>query len=175
MFIKNLKTYCYFGAVFLFIVYLFTVNKWLPSLFDYSPLKTVDYDTLEKKDIVYFSVDSTECGENLKETCVMSGWAFCETKGDNLDKELILILKSVNKSYAIYPTITEREDVSNAYAGTKTIVGNNHGYNVTVATVGMKSGIYDLYIYCKENNENYGLVNTGITFKKEGRFMRTLR
>ena len=62
--------------------------------------------------------------------------------------------------------LMSRPDVVQAYKDIN-IRGVFHGFSETLSTVGVKNGIYKIYIYCKENEENYGLVYTGEMLKKD--------
>ena len=168
MLTKKIKLYSYFGILLLFLIYLFSVNNWISLFFGDTVLQTAKFDAFEKKDPVNFAVDTLDYGNNLKETLTLNGWAFCETDQGNTEKEITLILKAGDRCYAIHPTVTNRKDITDAYSGSKKITGTNHGFKSTASTVNMKNGLYDLYIYCKENDANYGLIKTGVKLEKNG-------
>ena len=68
--------------------------------------------------------------------------------------------------------LKRRDDVFDAFKEQYKIKGSYHGISSNVSTVGVKTGIYKLYIYCKENEDNYGLVDTGIMIRKDNRGIR---
>lgn len=127
-------------------------------------------DFQDKDDVVFFIDDITETG-NMLETVCIRGWSFTETDTDNTNREIKLVLKNEKKCYVVTimaDSLTARLDVIAAFPDQKFGINNAIGFIYEFSTLQMKNGIYNIYIYVWENEENYGIVDTGIQVKKDG-------
>lgn len=127
---------------------------------------------MQQKNIVNYSIDVVNIYNDFKQNVAIQLWAYCETKKDNSNKEIYVILapdKSNNIAYKITGLSVTREDVYASHANMKDIKSMNHGLQCEFSALSLKNGIYKLYLYCKENDENYGLVDTGLMLKKDGK------
>lgn len=93
-------------------------------------------------------------------------FAFCMTDLPNPDKKVELLFKGKYGTYSVSCPIGygyyEKVDPIE-------VIPNND-YNMIgteFSTVNMRNGTYELYVYVYENEENYGLLNTGRLFQKE--------
>ena len=122
-----------------------------------------------EKDYVMYDVNGSKVDTDpVLEQIHFSGWAFCPTKSDNSNKEIGILLSSKEESYFYLasPTIN-RFDL--ALWGIEPLpLGGLHGFGMSVSTLLVSNGIYDVYIYCKENEENYGLEQTQYSLIKRG-------
>ena len=127
-----------------------------------------DIEKYQKDDVCYSFRDVKSRGD-VFHSADFVGWAFCETESDNSNKEISIILLNDKRTYVYKVSPTKRVDVVRAYRKDRKIKGKHHGISTTVSTVGVKNGIYKVYIFCKENEKNYGLVYTGKMIKKDSR------
>lgn len=124
-----------------------------------------DFSIYHSNSRATYSIETIETYEDLKESFCLSGWAFCETERDNPEKTITIILKGRNKTYSFTEEALIRRDVRNAFSNLK-LPSMRLGMEINVSTLEVKDDIYDLYLYVWENEENYGLVRTGIKVEK---------
>lgn len=157
------------GAL-LFILFFFSLNPFLVKRFE--GISEADR-VFEEKDEVIYNLDGFGAKDGLSESVYLSGWAFCETEKPNDNKDIWVVFLSDKKAYAIQTTLIRRVDVVDYvvdnYKGTKAIQGVMHGFNTEFSTLSMPSGTYDICLYCRENDENYGLQPTTLRLRKNGR------
>jgi len=155
----------------IFILYLIYANKIVASIFNRSyPLKEINLEEIEVKDAVYYGLDTINYQNDFAERVNISGWAFCETEYDNSDKEKYVVLVSTDKSYIVSGTKSVRSDIQRQFSerGYKT-KGTNSGFDMLFSTVDMENGIYEICLYIKENEQNYGFARTGNKFYKNNK------
>lgn len=166
----TIKKWCYFISLFSFLLLFIYANQ-IVGLFVEGNVMLMKADINNyKKDRIFFSIDSIRFRDDLLGKIDILGWAFGETEKDNSEKEIWLIFKEDGRDYLYkYKAnfIYYRPDVYNAYRENTRVRGVYHGLKCSLSTVSMKNGIYNLYVYCKENNENYGVIDTGIKIKKD--------
>lgn len=161
----QIKRLIYLCAVIIFIIIIFNANKIISELSGMS-VNEIEFAGIPSKNVVYYDARKFEEYGNLTETVYFQAWAFCETIQKNNQKKVSLIFKSDTNCYESKCEIENRVDVYDTFKNVKNIRGKNSGFFSEFSTVSMKSGIYELYIYCWENEENYGLVNTEKLYKK---------
>ena len=122
-----------------------------------------------KKDQVYYAVDEIDFKNDIFDSFIFKGWVYCETNKENNEKTASILLANDNQRYIKALNLSKRTDVTQAFKEKYKIRGSYHGIQGVFSTVGVKNGIYNVYIYCRENNENYGLVDTGMKLKKDGK------
>lgn len=168
----KIKYILYCSFLVLFFLYLIFSTDIISGITNADKhVKKVNVDQYGAKDDVTYSLDSLFLYNNFMESVEIQLWAFCETQADNQSKELSILLvpDSMSKvGYKIDGIMSGRSDVYNAYKGQKSIIGINHGLKIEFSAIPIKNGTYKLCICCKENNENYGLVDTGVKLKKSG-------
>lgn len=148
----------------LFILILLFSNNLITSIKGNNFTKTTDIFNSSKE--VFFSVDEIHFDKDIFGSLIINGWAFCETELDNTNKEIWAVLSNDKNTYKTMIELIERRDVYQVYKGKYKIKNKNHGYFGTFSTIGVKNGIYELGLYCKENDEDYGFTDTGIMIKK---------
>ncbi|MGI6084176.1 MAG: hypothetical protein ACOYIF_01870 [Acetivibrionales bacterium] len=122
-----------------------------------------------KKDQVYYAADEIDFKNDIFDSFIFKGWVYCETNKENNEKTASILLANDNQRYIKALNLSKRTDVTQAFKEKYKIRGSYHGIQGAFSTVGVKNGIYNVYIYCRENNENYGLVDTGMKLKKDGK------
>lgn len=162
------KLVIYFVMLLLFF-FLLIYSTRIVSLFIPNSVikKNIDIELL-KKDKVNYCFDSIEYYGDFLDSIYFAGWAFGETFNDNKEKEIWFVFESEESIY-IFKNEVASSNIYKVFTGTYNIRGNNHRFYSTVSTTVMKNGFYKLYIYCKENDENYGLVDTGLMLKKDAK------
>ena len=55
-------------------------------------LKKIKFDEVQQKDIVNYSIDVIIFINDFKQNVAIQLWAYCETKKDNSNKEIYVIL-----------------------------------------------------------------------------------
>lgn len=143
------------------------------SLIISNSVRRVDLDLPGlKKDSVYYNFDTIEFYNDFSNNVYFAGWAFCETSQENDNKQIWFIFESDKATY-IYKNEVASSNLYETLKSTYNIQGNKHRFYSTASTVIMKNGIYKVYIYCKENENNYGLVDTGVYFEKNSKGIRS--
>ncbi len=169
---KNKKV-IYYSVCILFILLLLFSNKIIASVNYYNVKKfDIDIENLKKNE-VYYSTDEIVIKNDLFDSFYIKGWVFCETTFDNSNKEIWVLLVNEKEKYAYKTNINKRNDVFNVFKKKSGIKDANVGILNTISTVNVKNGIYQIYIYCEENAENYGLVNINQLIKKDSRGIST--
>lgn len=153
-------------AAVLFIAFCFSLNPIFARAF--GSISEAE-QCFPEKDEVFFYVDDRGVKSGLSESVYLAGWALCETEQPNDSKEIWVVFFSEKKSYAIQAELTDRPDVTNYYADDKNVQGSMHGFKTEFSTLSMPSGTYDICLYCRENDENYGLQPTTLRLRKNGR------
>ena len=136
-------------------------------------------NTAKKSDLSTFEADSKNTfaaidvfnsATGLSEKAYLSGWAYCVTKHPNDERETWLIFVSDEQTYAVQSEVTERFDLVDLAEQT---FGEEHsiflGMRAEFSTAAMKDGIYTLYVYCRENEFDQGLVKTAEKYVKQGK------
>lgn len=151
----------------LFIAYLLFSNTIIAAI-NNNNVKKLDEDISKYvKNKVLFGIDGFNFNGDVFDSFNINGWAFCETASDNSNKEVWIILDNDHNTYVKKAELIKRIDVAGKFKSNFNIKNVYHGVYSTVSTVGVKSGIYKVYLYCKENDEDYGLADTGIMIKKD--------
>lgn len=128
---------------------------------------------------IFYDFDNTYSLDNLTEEYFIQGWVFCESESmgipyegsvsfENLDKKVTLYLISDNNVYKIETKKISRLDIWEVFNVSKNIHGMYHGYNARFSTIGIKDGIYDLYILTEENEHDKAFNICNASFEKKG-------
>jgi len=165
---KN-KKIIYYSVCTLFVLLLLFSNKIIASVINNNVEKSdIDIENLKKNE-VYYSTDEIVIKNDLFDSFYIRGWAFCETTFDNSNKEIWVLLANDKDKYAHKVNINKRNDVFDVFKRKSGIKDANVGILNTISTVDVKNGVYKIYLYYKENAENYGLVDINQMIKKDGR------
>lgn len=117
----------------------------------------IDIDSINK-DKVYYHIDSIVNYDNMMKYIALKGWSFVETEQSADNRTVYLVLKSADREYAINGILHNREIF--AKFKEKKINGIKHGFVFQFSTLHLKNDIYKIYLFTKENTENYGIVDT---------------
>lgn len=124
-----------------------------------------------KKDAIYYSIDLITSLDGSTEDAYIAGWAFAVAKEDNSQRKVTLYLVGNHDAYAIEvpdSTLFYRPDVVQAFPEGTHGSNQRYGFTFTTSTLSIRDGDYKLYVYCEENDYEYGLADTGITLVKSG-------
>lgn len=95
----------------------------------------------------------------LTEVFSFDGWAFIETHNDNSNRYTSLILDG-KKCYELrFENYISRTPLVNLFPE-KSIPNDMVGFTDDFTAIPINDGVYDLYIYCWENETDYGLTFT---------------
>lgn len=128
-------------------------------------LRVVDFRAYEAmaKDTVYKECISIQFKSDDFETLNLLGACCVYTEQENLNKTITVLFKSEDICYA-----SERRSVlGEAPAGILSPLGNSHGYTRDISLLLMKNGVYELWLFDWENEENYGLASLDIRIIKD--------
>lgn len=175
--------YLYVLGMICLIVWLIFSTSIVATIANRGQVKTADLgnilDTYCSDNRVYYSmisgVDYITYTGGILESIIFNGWAFCETREDNSNRWISFVLHNAQEGncYEITPDVIERYDVP---SNLPSIMGRtemdipsaNVGFSGEFSMLGIKNGVYDLYIICCENDKNYGLVDTWYQLDKQG-------
>ncbi|WP_314392648.1 hypothetical protein [Leptotrichia shahii] len=109
---------------------------------------------------IAYVVDKFELRPNsYREIVEISGFAFKELKPNIKNREIFILLESINKknnNYIIKTQLMQRPDVLTLYLPGKKIEDYmDVGYYAKFSSIGIKNGIYRVNIMVKENNIKY--------------------
>ena len=116
-------------------------------------------------DHVNYAIDNWSYYDNIVQTITIDGWAFVETQQDNLHKTVKFVFVSDVISYEVDADLHNREGLVKVFTD-KYVPKNRTGFSITFSPLGMRNGDYTLFIYIYENENNYGIKNTGREFQK---------
>ena len=105
----------------------------------------------------------------------IDGWAFVDTELANDNNEIYLIFVDNSNDENVY--IHKIEDLvfradANQHMHDRPGIERKVGFFTFFSTVGMTNGVYDLFIYCRENDTDFGITSTFIQFEKSNRGFR---
>ncbi|OQA63534.1 MAG: hypothetical protein BWY38_03161 [Ignavibacteria bacterium ADurb.Bin266] len=145
------------------VLYLFFANTIALLFYNGSKVEKVNFDSLKSNSKAYVSVESSEHLGGMFEEEYFHGWAFCETKVDNTNKQINIIFKNnkTNKCYRVKSNAQFRPDVYGVFRKTTGIYNGMNGINCKFSTIGMEKGSYKVYIQVIENDTNYSVYDTG--------------
>lgn len=169
----------YAAGMVLLVVWLLFANQFLGKIANAGKVKRVDFEEVAAaytKDPVHFSLTGGKLdyykGQLLDEVS-LSGWALCETKGDNENRTVSLLLHDAENAncYELKPKITLRPDVPENWpvilSWEEMDIPTTHvGMEIAFSTLEIKNGVYDVAVCCRENESNYGIAYTDYRIEK---------
>lgn len=121
------------------------------------------------KDPVYYSMGTYTCMDDIFDSFVMDGLAFCETEFDNSEKTIGVAFVGEKDTYLFTGHDLILETNINELFADQQIQGFFHGFRFYISTVKLPLGDYWIELYCRENDQNYGMVNTNLILRKSGK------
>ena len=116
-------------------------------------------------DEMSFNIDAYNENQDILYTVEFSGWAFMPFQQDDSNKDIKLIFVSGENRYEVETELQERFDLRQLLVDNH-VSGYKHGFITKFSTIQMKNGIYKLYLYCYENDNTSGIVDTGRMYVK---------
>lgn len=166
----NKKRCIYIGMMIIFAIYLVFANQIVLCFNNDAVIKKAKFSDFEGNSEVVFSLSIGENVGGLLEKCYINGWAFCETEQDNANKEIKLLFKDKlsDVCYVVENHAQLRHDVYGVFKDEKNIYNGLAGLETQFPTLSFKEGEYELFLYVRENEINYGVVTTNMIYKKVG-------
>ena len=123
----------------------------------------IDVTKLEKDEVLY-NISELEIYNNVTHDVLILGWSFVDTIEDNTNRKTEIILVNEDTKYVIEPAL-EYIELQQVWFPDKNISGYNQKFRAKFSTTNIKNGAYRIYLYTKENDTNYGIVDIGKTIK----------
>lgn len=151
-----------------FLGWLIFSNSIITSFVEETPMKKSDLNLANlQKDIAVGYIDEVAPFNDIFERISIVGWAFVETRHPNSERRISIILRSSDSYYTVdaHSTRWARRDVLKAYPQAPSAAV---GFGNVFSVLEMKDGLYKAYLSVRENDINYGLIDTNEWYKKEG-------
>lgn len=129
-------------------------------------LKRTDFSQYEKLIKTFDAhVDTFNEKQDILFTVEFTGYAFIPTTQESTNKAIKLVFLSEKNVYETDTKVLERFELRDLFKK-KEILGRNHGFITRFSPLKMKNGIYNLFIYCYENEETVGVFDTKLRYEK---------
>ena len=152
------------SGIIAFVAYLLCYNSIISNFFFNTPLHPVEFNTLSSTKTGKYDFSQEYLG-GIADEYVTSGWAFCESEDPQDAKPVSIIFKNPNGSYAVTAnTVWTLED--SVIFGEKS--DRTFRYAHDASLVQLPTGVYDLYLYCQENENDTMLINLNLRMEKDG-------
>lgn len=168
---KTFKVLLYISFVGIFIFWMMFSNQIISHSAGLS-LKKVSFSSYsESTTPIHVHIDQMIIGEDLLKQVSIAGWMFGESRVSNSERYsgLLFVHENQHDVYLVDAVLNERADVRSVY---QDLLPQNSTLNIgmmaSFSTIGMKEGVYSLYAYCKENDQEFGIQDTNIKFMKNG-------
>lgn len=162
---KRICVSAYIILMLMLIVWLVTANNAVERIEGKTVANKVAFEKYNTQDTVYWCFDEISTINSFTETASFQGWAFVETVYDNPDRFVSILLKNSDICYELKETTCQPREIQSAFSD-KSIPSSHVGILEDFSLLSVSDGIYDLYIYCWENEHNYGLVDTKLQLVK---------
>lgn len=132
-------------------------------------INEVDFISLpEQNEDITKSIYYTTISDNVDGEVEIAGYAYMETSEDNSDKKIDLLLQSDKHAYCIPTTLSIRHDLSAERTG-KNIQGIRHSFSGRFSYLQLPDGVYNLGLFCYENDNTQDYVSLERNYRKRGR------
>jgi len=123
----------------------------------------------EKNPDITYEIYYITNSDNVDGEVEVAGYAFMETAEDNPEKRIDLILQSKDHTYIVPSELSVQHNLSAETTG-KMIQGVRHTFSAKFSRLLLPDDVYELALYCYENNSAYGYVGIGLYLKKGDSF-----
>ena len=137
-------------------------------------VQKANLNEIPQKDEVIIAIKEDTYLSDTWDSYRIAGGAFCETDEAHPNRKIQLVLKSDKRTYIIPASNAIRVDVYYEFEGTKKMPDGNVGFESEFSTLNIASGIYELYIHVWENDNAYGITNSGYLYIKDKNGFRKL-
>lgn len=168
---KNKKSVVNFGVFILFFTILFFATDIvllipLKEMYHLRKIDATQYADLSREFTAH--VESFSANQDIMFTVEFSGYAFIKTEQESNNKVIKLVFASDENRYEVDTEVLDRVLLRDLFRE-KEIIGINHGFITRFSPISMENGVYNLYIYCYENENVVGLFDTYRIFEKDYR------
>lgn len=157
----------YFSCLTAFVVLLLTSNHLVAILAPNNFKRIKDNINSISGNEIQYAIDTfNDEDQTLFESVQFVGWAFLPENKRGEKNETGIALVGHNKDIYLYKAAPNmmRADV-NVLCGDS----DNHGFNYTISTISVPSGVYTVYVYCGDGGENQGIISTEYILEKNGK------
>ncbi|HQF19535.1 MAG TPA: hypothetical protein PLR53_09165, partial [Bacteroidales bacterium] len=119
-------------------------------------------------------IESIYTKQDIFITTEISGYALIQPDQASPNKAIKLVFSSDDKRYEVDASIIDRFNLNSLYRD-KGIVGINHGFITRFSPLKLENGVYKLYIYCYENENTIGFMDTNRYFEKTYRTFKEVK
>ena len=151
-----------------FLIVLFFANDLILLIprSDYSKVRKIASDKYAgMSNVIEMNIESFIETRDLLMSVEIMGWAFIETGQESVNKNINLVFVSETDTYEVTTEVQERFNLRNLF-NSHDIIGINHGYFARFSPLRMENGTYKLFIYCQENDDIRGIIDTENIFMK---------
>lgn len=119
-------------------------------------------------------IESIYTKQDIFITTEISGYALIQPDQASPNKAIKMVFSSDDKRYEVDASIIDRFNLNSLYRD-KGIVGINHGFITRFSPLKLENGVYKLYIYCYENENTIGFMDTNRYFEKTYRTFKEVK
>lgn len=161
------KRILYIVAMIIFVLYLFFANGIITTIYgkSFSKRHTKIQDLTNRKVSGAIDIDKCDEDQSVLERILFVGWAFFTDNKANEKYHAGIALTNKNDEVYLFEEEPnyQRSDL-NMMMGDRGI----HGFQYAISTVGLPSDVYNVYIYCVDENGNQGVSPTSYVLEKNG-------
>ncbi len=163
---KKVKIAAYLTCMAILAAWMRFSNGIIGKIVNKEMVKEVEFESVKdqyQKDFIYYAAvnefDYIRYTGGWLDKLSFSGWAYCKTEEENQDRKVSFLLRSDDVCYELMQSIISRTDVS---------IDVPTGYTGQFSLLDVKSGIYDIYLCCWENETNHGLADILYQLVRDG-------
>ena len=119
-------------------------------------------------------IESIYTKQDIFITTEISGYALIQPDQASPNKAIKMVFSSDDKRYEVDASIIDRFNLNSLYRD-KGIVGINHGFITRFSPLKLENGVYKLYIYCYENENTIGFMDTNRYFEETYRTFKEVK
>jgi len=174
---RKIKNPAYWLITFLLVLLFVFANDIVLALplketYQLKEIELNKYDEFAKD--FDLKIESIYTKQDIFITTEISGYALIQPDQASPNKAIKLVFSSDDKRYEVDASIIDRFNLNSLYRD-KGIVGINHGFITRFSPLKMENGIYKLYIYCYENDNIIGFMDTNRYFEKTYRTFKEVK
>ena len=136
----------------------------LASLLIENPLKPSNLGLHPTNNTVHYHIEEFSINQELLTMIYVTGWAFIENDTESPEKEVFLVFANDQNQYEIKMDLFNRGDLKIALPDLQ-VPSDRVGFRQSFSTLGMKNGIYRLYMVVNESPTLVGVIDTGMDYK----------
>ncbi len=165
----------------IFIGWLVFSTPILLKVNDIANVQNVDATLYPAKNTVRFSYAAPEILNDFFHTVFLRGYAYVSTQGSSTNRKVSLLLQSRTSGelYEVDCIINSGEGFDGFLITNKNtwqkrfpediIPEEQVGFVAYFSTLNLPDDVYDTFIYCAENEINYGIADIGVVFEKKNK------